>query len=80
MNCPPSSLNMLLSRRTRRREFITAVGAAGVALPITARAQQSKIPVVACINAGTADSAPDRVAAFRMGLSESGYIESKCHD
>jgi putative tryptophan/tyrosine transport system substrate-binding protein len=39
MNRPPSPLTMLLSRHTRRREFIAGLAAA-VAWPVVARAQQ----------------------------------------
>jgi putative tryptophan/tyrosine transport system substrate-binding protein len=57
----------------RRREFIGGLGA--VAWPLAARAQQPASPVVAFVDAGSADAAAGLVAAFRKGLGETGYVE-----
>jgi len=61
----------------RRREFISLLGATAAACPLTARAQQPALPVVAFINSGTADVQATRLAAFRKGMSEAGYVESQ---
>ena len=62
----------------RRREVITLLGSAAASSllqPRAARAQQPALPVVAFINAGSADANPRNVAAFRKGLGETGYVE-----
>ena len=60
----------------RRREIIVLLGATA-AWPLTARAQQPPLPLVAFINSGTADAQTTRLAAFRKGMSEAGYVESQ---
>jgi putative ABC transport system substrate-binding protein len=63
----------------RRRQFIALLGgaAASTACPPTAHAQQPAMPVVAFINGGAADISARFAAAFRKGLSETGYVESR---
>jgi putative ABC transport system substrate-binding protein len=55
-----------------RREFIPLLGGAA-AWPIAARAQQ--VPVVGFFNGASPTELSARVAAFRDGLAERGYVE-----
>jgi len=77
VNRPPSPLNMLLSRHTRRREFITLLGSTAAAWPIGARAQQAAVPVVGYLGIASPEDVPDRFAGFRSGLGESGFREGE---
>src|SRR5262245_2835515 len=60
----------------RRREFITGVGAAAVASPFVARAQQA-MPVIGFLGLETPNAFANRVRAFRQGLGEMGYTEGR---
>src|SRR5262245_43181798 len=72
MTWPPSPLTMLLSRHTKRREFITLIGGAA-AWPLAARAQQP--PVIGFLHVGSAKPFAHLVAALRRGMQETGHGE-----
>src|SRR5256885_760694 len=61
----------------RRREFITLLGGAGVAWPITARAQPAKMPTIGFLGASTPSGWSHWVAAFERRLRELGWIEGR---
>jgi putative ABC transport system substrate-binding protein len=60
-----------------RREFIAALGGATVAWPLIAHAQQSTLPVIGFLHAGSAEQNVQRLAAYRKGLSEAGFVEGQ---
>jgi putative ABC transport system substrate-binding protein len=61
----------------RRREFITLAGGAVAGWPLAAHAQQPALPGVGLLQAGAAEPNAKRVAAFRDGLSKTGYVDGQ---
>jgi len=59
----------------RRREFITLVGGAAAGWPLAASAQQTKVARIGFLGLVSASSHAARLAAFRAGLRDLGWLE-----
>ena len=61
----------------KRREFVRLLGGAAAAWPLAARAQQQSLPVIGFLHSGSQEQNVDRLAAYRKGLGEEGFVEGQ---
>src|SRR5262249_44085867 len=60
----------------KRRDFISLLGGAAVAWPLTALAQQH-VPVIGFLETVSADFGSRILAPIRQGLGDAGYVEGQ---
>ena len=65
---------MMQLRQFKRRDIITLLDCAA-AWPLVARAQQAATSVIGWLSAGSPSLYVKRLAAFRRGLSEAGFVD-----
>ena len=61
----------------RRRDFIKVIAGSAAGWPLAARAQQPAMPVVGFLGGESPDLFAGRLRAFRQGLDEAGFVESR---
>jgi putative ABC transport system substrate-binding protein len=66
-----------MGRAVRRRDFIKIIAGSAIAWPLAARAQQPAMPMVGFLGGESPDLFAGRLRAFRQGLDEAGFVESR---
>ena len=61
----------------KRREFITLLGGAAVAWPLSAHAQQPAMPVIGVLGIFTLDAQSAPLVGLRNALREAGFVEGR---
>src|SRR5262245_66060115 len=61
----------------KRREFITLLGGAAAAWPLTSHAQQQQLPVIGILSARSRATDGLLLAVIRQGLNDTGFIEGR---
>jgi putative tryptophan/tyrosine transport system substrate-binding protein len=61
----------------KRRDFIRALGGVAAGWPLSARAQQSAMPVIGFLDSRSIETVGNRLRGFRQGLSEDGFGEGR---
>jgi putative tryptophan/tyrosine transport system substrate-binding protein len=69
--------SLSLGADMRRREFISLLGGVAVGWPLSARAQQTAIPMVGYLKLWVAGVRRPPVTGLRRGLNEIGYVEGR---
>src|SRR6516165_2691668 len=60
-----------------RRELLVALGGAAATWPLAARAQQPAMPVIGSLFSVSAAQWEDKMAGFRRGLGEAGFVDGR---
>jgi len=60
-----------------RRQFISALGGASLARPLTARAQQPAMAAIGFLSSASPEIYETRLRVFREGLKETGFVEGQ---